>query len=142
MNDDDIVLLKLLRQIAVANRGKDVDEPVSLPRTTMTQIFKLAFDGKFDEDFYLSQNADVAKAIKSGATPSALDHFAASGIYESRLPSKFPLDEEDYKGRHQDVALAIEKGEAKSATDHFLTVGFNEGRGFQLLPEVAEAASK
>ena len=43
------------------------------------------FDGKFDERWYLAQNADVARAVAQGRC-TALEHYVSRGRDEGRLP--------------------------------------------------------
>ena len=42
---------------------------------------------KFDSDFYISENRDVANAISSGSLESAIKHFELFGASESRAPN-------------------------------------------------------
>lgn len=133
MAHSDSDLLKLLRRFATT-RSPNLDQPVSLPRPLMAQLLRMAFREDFDEEWYLERNPDVRDAMKSKSVKSALEHFSSSGIYEGRLPRRFPLDEDDYCDRHRDVAMSIKAGEIESATEHFFQVGFIEGRAFHLLP--------
>lgn len=123
--------LRLLRQIALSGRNGP-DQPVSLSRMVVATLVKEAFAKIFDEKWYLSNNPDVAKAIRKNVLSSAMSHFAMSGIYEGRLPCSFPLDEENYLQQHQDVARSIESGELESAAEHFFRIGYLEGRNFKL----------
>lgn len=123
--------IRVLRQLALSGRSGP-DQPVSLSRVVVAALIKDAYADIFDEEWYLSSNPDVAEAIRKRAVPSALNHFAMSGIYEGRLPCAFPLDEDHYLQQHQDVARAIEAGEFKAAAEHFFKIGFLEGRSFRL----------
>jgi len=123
--------LRVLRQLALSGRNGP-DQPVPLSRNVVATLIKRAYGDLFDEEWYFANNPDVAEAVRKKAVPSALDHFALSGIYEGRLPCAFPLDEEDYARRHQDVARSIAAGEFKTVSEHFFTIGFLEGRAFTL----------
>lgn len=132
MAESDIKILRLLRRLALTGGGSP-DQQVPLPRPVVIQMVKMAFRDELDESWYLAQNPDVAEAIKKKEVKSALDHFAASGIFEGRLPRAYPLDERDYGQRHRDVAQSIEAGRIGSASEHFFRIGFIEGRDFNLL---------
>ena len=81
----------------------------------------------YDEDFYLSENADVAAAVDSGELTSGYDHFTEFGLSEGRDPSVL-YDESFYLENNSDVEQAVEEGELSSGLDHFLSTGHTEGR--------------
>jgi len=96
----------------------------------MTATTRSLAERYFDEDFYLSDNPDVAAAVNSGVFNSALDHFMAHGISENRAPSKsFTFfTENPYLANSPDVEAAVNSGTFDSALDHFLSYGINEPR--------------
>jgi hypothetical protein len=81
-----------------------------------------------DEDWYLRQNPDIAKAIKEGKVASARQHFIDDGYLEGRLPFQLQVDEKWYLAQNPDVADGIRKGTIDSALSHFLSNGYKEGR--------------
>lgn len=81
----------------------------------------------FDENYYLSQNPDVASAVGQGGFTTGLDHFSAFGKFERRQPSAF-YDESFYLADNLDVANAVEQGILGSGLDHFIFFGQFEGR--------------
>jgi hypothetical protein len=81
-----------------------------------------------DEDWYLQQNEDVARAVQSGRIASAQQHFIDDGYFEGRLPFPLVVDEEWYLAQNPDVAESIRKGLVVSATQHFYDDGYREGR--------------
>jgi len=76
----------------------------------------------FDEQFYLSQNPDVAAAVSRGIFTSGAQHFEQFGRFEARDPSAF-FDTSFYLSQYPDVAAA-----GVNPFDHFLTFGAAEGR--------------
>jgi Ca2+-binding RTX toxin-like protein len=97
----------------------------------------------FNEEYYLSQNPDVAAAVAAGTLESAFAHFQAFGLSEARDPSAF-FSVSYYLEQNPDVAAA-----GVNALEHFLTFGTSEARkpisGFDLQeylemnPDVAQA---
>ncbi|MDB9528277.1 cadherin-like domain-containing protein [Oscillatoria sp. CS-180] len=81
----------------------------------------------FDENFYLSQNRDVAVSVETGRTPFGYQHFLSFGLAEGRDPSIL-YNEEFYVGSNPDVAGAIAAGTFSSGLQHFLLVGNREQR--------------
>jgi lysophospholipase L1-like esterase len=81
----------------------------------------------FDEDYYLTENPDIAIAMDLGIVASGLVHFLRTGIEENRRPSAF-FSENLYLKVNPDVALAVQQGILKSGLQHFFLNGLNEGR--------------
>ena len=81
-----------------------------------------------DEDWYLEQNPDIAKAVQEGKLTSARRHFIDDGYMEGRLPFPLQVDEEWYLSQNPDVAESIRKGTIQSAVEHFIANGYKEGR--------------
>lgn len=74
-----------------------------------------------EENFYLSENPDVAEAVAAGAI-TAVDHFNTFGFLEGRDPNPF-FDVSFYLGQNQDVAVA-----GVNPLDHFNVFGLDEER--------------
>lgn len=76
----------------------------------------------FNEQFYLSQNPDVAAAVSRGQFASAQQHFNLNGRFEGRDPNAF-FDTSFYLSQYPDVANA-----RVNPLEHFLNFGAAEGR--------------
>lgn len=134
---DEYDVLMVFRRLALV--GRNDDPSVSIPKTAMSNLLKMAMADRFDEKWYLENYNDVAEAVRKGAIASGLDHYSAAGVYEGRIPYPFAIDELDYLNRHRDVARSLDKGPYKTAAEHFYAVGFLENRTFQMAEtEVAE----
>jgi hypothetical protein len=78
----------------------------------------------FDEQFYLTQNPDVAAAVSAGGFASGQAHFNAFGRFEGRDPNAY-FDTSFYLGTYPDVAAAN-----VNPFTHFQANGASEGRLF------------
>jgi hypothetical protein len=81
----------------------------------------------FNEEYYLSQNPDVAAAVASGQFASGYDHYIEYGQFEGRSPSPF-WNEADYLAANPDVAAAVQAGTISSGFMHFYLYGQYENR--------------
>src|SRR5438552_19204619 len=84
--------------------------------------------GSFDEEWYLSQYADVRRAIDTGQIDSALSHYRHYGRFEKRLPVRPVVNDLWYLLRYPDVSRAVCNGSISSSFDHFVKWGYAEGR--------------
>ena len=75
----------------------------------------------FDENFYLAQNQDVARAVANGLFRNGLDHFNQFGQFEGRNPSAL-FDTNYYLAANADVAAVVKRKET-TAIKHFLDRG-------------------
>ncbi|AFY83423.1 vanadium-dependent haloperoxidase [Oscillatoria acuminata] len=108
----------------------------------------LDINNLYNEDYYLTQNPDVAAAVQSDAFSSGLDHFNQFGQGEHRTPSAL-FNPVYYLEQNRDVAEAVQSGQMASALEHYLNFGQIEGRNpsglfnetlyRQANPDVAEA---
>jgi hypothetical protein len=107
-------------------------------RILRTLLQTLASQMPFDADFYISQNADVAAAHKSGQITDLHRHFVESGFLEGRMGASPPVDEAFYAATYKDIAPAIRRGDIASGADHYIRSGAAEGRvpSEDLRPEV------
>ena len=104
----------------------DIDRPVSPPTPTPTPG---SFAPPFDENFYLTQNPDVALAVANGSFVNGLDHYLQFGQFEGRPPSsQLAFDVTFYLTVNPDVALAVANGNFTSGLEHYILFGFSEGR--------------
>ena len=78
----------------------------------------------FDEQFYLTQNPDVAAAVSKGLFASGQEHYNEFGRYEQRDPNAY-FDTSFYLGEYPDVAAS-----GINPFQHFLQAGAAEGRTF------------
>jgi hypothetical protein len=83
---------------------------------------------EFDEDNYIRENPDVAKAISHGEIESARLHYIGFGFFEGRRGGGPAVDADWYLRKYPDVALAVREGRIKSAQAHFDAIGGGEGR--------------
>jgi hypothetical protein len=91
-------------------------------------MIKLLLSGTdVDEEWYLRQYPDVAKAISDGGAKSAKQHYVDNGYFENRLPFPITVDETWYLREYPDVAEGIRNG-SDTAQDHFVREGYREGR--------------
>ena len=81
-----------------------------------------------NEDWYLAQNPDIARAVAAGEVESARRHFIEHGYFEGRLPFPIIVDERWYLLQNPDVAENIRRGLEESAQRHFESNGYREGR--------------
>ena len=79
----------------------------------------------YDYDFYIANNADVAKEFK-GNDAAALQHFVEYGMKEGRQAiSSFNVN--TYKNRYPDLRAAYLR-DLPSYYRHYITCGYSEGR--------------
>ncbi len=86
----------------------------------------LTIQDLFNNDYYLSKNADVAAAVKNGQISSGFDHFNSFGKFENREASIF-FNSSFYLEKNTDVANAVNNKQT-TAIDHFLAFGQFENR--------------
>lgn len=79
----------------------------------------------FDEQFYLTNNPDVAAAVQNRTFPSGAAHYQEFGRREGRAPR---FDEQYYLSRNPDVARGVRMGEFRNGRDHWDRFGRFEGR--------------
>lgn len=131
---DEYDVLTVFRRLALVPKTAD-NNNVTVTKTVVRDLLKMALADRFDEAWYLERYPDVAEALRKGVIQSGFDHYASAGVYEGRVPYAFPIDELDYLNRHRDVARSLTQGPYKTAAEHFYAVGFVEGRGFQIKPD-------
>lgn len=110
---------------ATFERGGTVKIPTRLFKLLL-QIALAAAD--FDEEGYLRDNPDVARALERGEIESAHLHFIGFGYFEGRQGGGPEVDENWYLQKYPDVAAGIREGKIKSAKQHFHLIGAAEGR--------------
>ncbi|WP_254564066.1 transporter substrate-binding domain-containing protein [Oscillatoria sp. HE19RPO] len=81
----------------------------------------------FNENTYLQQNADVARAVANGSFNSGLHHWTTFGFKEGRTP-QIKFSENFYRDYNPDVANAITNGGFSSGLEHYARFGAAEGR--------------
>jgi hypothetical protein len=99
----------------------DKDHLIDIMKPVVTKI-------RFDEDWYLKNNPDIAAGIEAGKVASAAAHFICFGYYEHRMPYPIEVDEGWYLAQYPDVQDAVAKGVIENARNHFYAVGYREGR--------------
>jgi hypothetical protein len=102
---------------------------VSATYSQFTTLIQTLLQGiHVDEEWYLTQNPDVAQAISEGKVPSAREHFLSDGYFEGRVPFPIIVDEVWYLEQNPGVAEFIARGDLDSAQQHFEEHGYREGR--------------
>ena len=76
----------------------------------------------FNENFYLTNNADVVLAVSQGAFSSAQQHFDLFGGRELRNPNS-TFDTNYYSVQNPDVLGAVSSGVFANAVVHFHSFG-------------------
>jgi len=119
-----------LKNITVESGSVDGTKTVTIPADLFRTLLITALRSKhfFDENFYLANNADISRAVKTKQISSAADHYFETGYFEGRLPRKLLVDEKFYLEQNPDVLDAVRKGKVKNAQEHFDCAGFREGR--------------
>lgn len=82
----------------------------------------------YNEAYYLSQNPDVAAAVRAGVFSSGLQHWQLYGSMEGRNASRF-FDWQLYRDNNPDLAEAGITSRSQ-VISHFNQYGFSEGRSF------------
>ncbi|MDC0158264.1 hypothetical protein OAI47_00765, partial [Rhodospirillaceae bacterium] len=82
---------------------------------------------RFDTDFYVFQNPDVAEAIRNNQFDSALQHFQLFGGRELRAPNGI-FSPSYYEDQNPDVERAISSGGFDNYFHHYQVFGQNENR--------------
>ncbi len=85
----------------------------------------------FDEQFYLRDNPDVAKAVSLGVLSSGNNHFIQFGEKEGRSGTFF--DNALYLAAYPDVAGAVRAGTFSSGLGHWINFGRLEANRFAYL---------
>ena len=102
---------------------------IKVPAGLLKMLLQIALAAaEFDEDGYLSENPDVAKAVSRGEVDSAHMHYIGFGYFEGRRGGGPAVDAQWYLNKYPDVAAAVKDGRVKSAEAHFLSIGGGEGR--------------
>jgi hypothetical protein len=81
----------------------------------------------FNQNFYLTNNADVVVAISQGHFASALDHFSRFGGKELRNPNEL-FDSNFYAINNGDVLNAVSAGGLNNVFEHYQSFGETESR--------------
>jgi hypothetical protein len=103
--------------------------PIKVPAGLLKLLLQIAVAAtEFDEDGYLRENPDVAKAVSRGELESAHIHYIGFGYFEGRRGGGPAVDTEWYLGKYPDVGAAVKDGRVKSAEAHFFSIGGGEGR--------------
>jgi len=102
---------------------------VSAAYDDFIKIIRLLISGiNVDEEWYLKQYEDIARAVRDGVVASAKQHFIEDGYFEGRLPFPMAVDERWYLTQNPDVAENVRKGALGSGQQHFTEDGYREGR--------------
>jgi hypothetical protein len=125
-----VIPWKVLREaVTIEPIEGTTDERVVMTR----QIFRLLMEAAlanipFDEKYYLSTHADVARSVQQGKCPGGRQHYVASGYYEGRDIGRAGFDEAWYLERYPDVKKAVIGGQSFSGWEHYNGPGSKEWR--------------
>jgi len=102
---------------------------VPVPREALKLLLQLALESSdFNQDGYLKDNPDIAKAVRDGDVEDAYAHYVGFGYFEGRTGGTPNVDERWYLNTYSDVAQAVKLGSVKSASEHYNVIGGSEGR--------------
>jgi hypothetical protein len=102
---------------------------VSVSYDDFIRILRMMISGiEVDEEWYLNQYEDIARAVSEGSIASAKQHFIDDGYFEGRLPFPMPVNERWYLEQYPDVAESMRKGVVANGEQHFAEDGYREGR--------------
>jgi len=82
---------------------------------------------KFDELYYLLNNADVLSAVDAGGFDNALEHFTVFGGKELRAPNEY-FSPSYYLAHNSDIVAAVQAGFFKTPFHHYQLFGELENR--------------
>jgi hypothetical protein len=119
----------LLKALKINRSELDGAGMVRIPGGLLKLLLQIALAAaEFDEDGYLAENPDVAKAVAREEVESAHMHYVGYGYFEGRQGAGPAVDSAWYLEKYQDVASAVRDGRVKSADAHFRAIGGGEGR--------------
>ncbi|MCK1368310.1 hypothetical protein [Bradyrhizobium sp. 62] len=119
----------LLNALNVDKFALDGNGQINVPARFLKLLVQVALAAsEFDEERYLRENPDVAKAVGRGELESAHMHYIGFGYFEGRLGGGSAVDSDWYLSKYPDVATAVKDGRVKSAEAHFHSIGGGEGR--------------
>ncbi|MBW7961808.1 hypothetical protein HYH07_05590 [Bradyrhizobium sp. BR 10261] len=119
----------LMSALKIDRSVLDGSGQVKVPARLFKMLLQIALaSAEFDEDRYLQENPDVAKAISRGEIESAHLHYIGFGYFEGRRGGGPSVDADWYLSKYADVAAAVRDGKIKSAEAHFHAIGGGEGR--------------
>jgi hypothetical protein len=121
--------VSLMNALNLDKAALDSSGPINVPAGLLKLLLQIAVAAaEFDEDGYLRENPDVAKAVSRGELESAHMHYIGFGYFEGRQGAGPAVDAEWYLGKYPDVAAAVKGGRVTSAEAHFRSIGGGEGR--------------
>lgn len=101
---------------------------VTVPAQLFRQMIMAILDNmEIDQERYLKENPDVARALSNGDLKSAKEHFLTNGYFEGRT-GWTRINQDWYRDNYADVKIALRTGELKSAGEHYIQAGRQEGR--------------
>ena len=78
-----------------------------------------------DDRWYVDKYLDVKKAVRTGNTKSAKEHFVKFGFFEGRHPREISVDEAWYLDAYPDVRQGIIDGAVSNGVDAHKASRFN-----------------
>jgi hypothetical protein len=113
--------------------------PRDFDKQFLEWITSMSVAAQFNEQFYLTNNADVVLAISQGTISNALAHYNTFGGKELRNPNS-TFDATYYATNNPDVLNAVGAGFFSNVFEHFIAFGEGESRGPSLALSTFDAA--
>lgn len=120
---------QLLRALRINRERLNSKSKIAIDAKLLRMLLQtLAEAADFSEEFYLSNNPDIAAAHAQGDIADLRAHFIELGFFEGRAGAAPRVDEAFYASTYPDVADAVRRGDVVSGTEHYLRSGAAEGR--------------
>ena len=118
----------ILKNLGISQDDFQAKQTIEVPAPLLKMLLQIAVaSGEFNKDGYLSENMDIAQAVKT-ADINPLRHYIEFGFFEGRKGACPPVDENWYRRTYSDIDSAVQKGELASGREHFIVQGASEGR--------------
>ena len=121
----EAVLASIGTSREVLRTEQSVTVPIGLFRFLLQIVVA---NGDFNEAGYLSANADVADAVRSGTIDNARLPYIGFGYFEGRQGATPDVDERWYLHAYPDVSAAVRAGRLASGREHFSVASAAEWR--------------
>jgi hypothetical protein len=123
------MLYSNLKKLVQQAQGPQGTVEIRMPKSLYDHLLRAALmSSKFDEQWYLKNNPDVASAVRSKIVASGREHYVNTGYFEGRLPCEIAVNEDFYVKKNDDVKRAMRAKQVKSAKEHWYSNGMKEGR--------------
>ncbi len=119
----------ILHGLGTSRKDIEDETEIQIPVSFLKFLLTVAVQhGEFNEAGYLTENPDVANALRSKKIASGKQHYVSTGFFEGRRGALPAVDEAWYRKVNEDVAAAIRAGKLSSGGEHFKLIGAEEFR--------------